>query len=842
MNKYVRKAVLLLLVLFLWTIHGFQWRQPPQLRCRHRRNEHHSLVAKPRVAPKLQYDDSNGDYQKNVYSFVVPRILLTQFQSFSRLWASTNASAASLNVEEEEEEEEEDVSFANQTQSELIAKAEELRAKAQAVRAEAQAMEAALQETNSKRQKAKLAEIDGIIATLFSTKLFASKGELATSSNVKRNQTTDSLTSTTLIPDARVVADRLQNGRYSQEQILAVVDRLFNLQAQAAGQVVTVETIPPFPTDSYDIVIQTENSSEQFGDYLEALTQATNILDDGTAALQDQLTFSMSSSDSMSTSGSNSRSSTVSKGDGRLEIAIRTRIKELRKIQDLKQNRLLAADISKVVSAVTNGTVEEYIRQTFGLQESEIQELVEKKLLLQNSTTGEIAPIPIWVPSTLLPYIVATNVSTIGPTEIKLIEKEVLLGSRFFLTKTESVPGAALFRGNIRMNLGKITSSDSSKASYFDNTTAEVFAELQDRLEAVGLGDRVQLFLMADLDAEPRMQGTRPAMAAMEEEPKPVLLAVSKSVTPDESLLTVKKSWIKTVGKQVSYPLTALSIFYYSISMHALNPNFFDALVKRRDLTALYTCIPVALGTVLLQTIHEVAHYLVAKRKQIKIGPPVPIPSFHLTLFPFFGCITPLRSFPKNRAALLDFALSGPLSALAASLALVIGGALLTVRASPFQLAQFPVMSVAKMKSSFLLGSILSWLAPKTMMLPLAQPVPMHPLFVVGASGLIYNALNLLPIFRLDGGRACFAAMGQRQGAVISVFSLLLMVSMVLSGASSIFMSWTFLVVLLQRRQEIPPRDDVTEVDGKRLTLWLLSFLLCASILAPFPGFRLLAM
>jgi len=289
------------------------------------------------------------------------------------------------------------------------------------------------------------------------------------------------------------------------------------------------------------------------------------------------------------------------------------------------------------------------------------------------------------------------------------------------------------------------------------------------------------------------------------------------------------------------YPLTAVSIFYYSVSMYALNPAFFDSIVNRRDLTALYSCIPLALGTICIQTIHEVAHYLVAKRKKLKIGTPVPIPSLHPTSFPFFGCITPLRSFPSNRAALLDFALSGPMSAIAVSLGLVIGGALLTVRASPFEIARFPVMSVANMKSSFLLGSILSLLAPKTMMLPLAQPVPMHPCFVVGASGLISSALNLLPIFRLDGGRACFAAMGQRQGAVISVFSFLLMVSMVLSGASSIFLTWTFLVALLQRRQEIPPRDDVTEVDGKRLTVWLLSFLLSISILVPFPGFRLLA-
>ena len=287
------------------------------------------------------------------------------------------------------------------------------------------------------------------------------------------------------------------------------------------------------------------------------------------------------------------------------------------------------------------------------------------------------------------------------------------------------------------------------------------------------------------------------------------------------------------------YPLAAISTFYYSVNMFALNPSFFDSLVYRRDLKALYACIPVAFGTMAIQAIHEAAHYLAAKRRKLKIGLPVPIPSTHPSAFPFFGCITPLRSFPSNRAALLDFALSGPISAITASLGLVIGGVLLTTKASPFEIARFPTIPVMSMKSSFLLGSILSWLAPKTMMLPLAQPIPMHPCFIVGVSGLISNALNLLPIFRLDGGRACFAALGQRQGAVISVFTLLLIISMVLSGASPIFLTWTLLVAVLQRRQEIPPRDDVTEVDGTRMTIWLLSFLLSISILTPFPGFSL---
>jgi hypothetical protein len=125
----------------------------------------------------------------------------------------------------------------------------------------------------------------------------------------------------------------------------------------------------------------------------------------------------------------------------------------------------------------------------------------------------------------------------VGPTEVALMEREVFTGSRFFLTSSDKVPGAALFRGNIRDNLGRIIrigATDDDEERGVDNTTAVVFAEIQERMEAAGLGDKVQLFMMADPETEPNVKGTRPAVAAMEEDTKPVILALSKALSPDE--------------------------------------------------------------------------------------------------------------------------------------------------------------------------------------------------------------------------------------------------------------------------------------------------------------------
>jgi hypothetical protein len=78
-----------------------------------------------------------------------------------------------------------------------------------------------------------------------------------------------------------------------------------------------------------------------------------------------------------------------------------------------------------------------------------------------------------------------------------------------------------------------------------------------------------------------------------------------------------------------------------------------------------------------------------------------------------------------------------------------------------------PVVPVSMLKSSLLTGKILSFIAPKALMLPLSQPIPIHPLFMIGFSGLISSALNLLPIFRLDGGR------GNHIGGLASAGTLL---------------------------------------------------------------------
>jgi membrane-associated protease RseP (regulator of RpoE activity) len=149
----------------------------------------------------------------------------------------------------------------------------------------------------------------------------------------------------------------------------------------------------------------------------------------------------------------------------------------------------------------------------------------------------------------------------------------------------------------------------------------------------------------------------------------------------------------------------------------------------------------------------------------------------------------------------------------------------------------FPFVSTSILKSSLLSGSILAWLAPKIVMMPLSQPVPISPLFLVGFVGSVSAALNLLPMYRLDGGRACASAMGSRFAAVASAATLLFLLSISFNPDSlGIAFWWGMAVVFFQRKPDIPARDDVTELDEVRFGAWLASLAASILTLAPFPG------
>uniref|UniRef100_A0A7S4JVC5 Peptidase M50 domain-containing protein n=1 Tax=Odontella aurita TaxID=265563 RepID=A0A7S4JVC5_9STRA len=467
--------------------------------------------------------------------------------------------------------------------------------------------------------------------------------------------------------------------------------------------------------------------------------------------------------------------------------------------------------------------------------------------------------VPLWIPPSLLPYVI-TCPDELDPGDAKRIKAEVLKGSTFDCSGWDSFERGAIYRGSFvgrraartvaamegrggrggGMSVQKKeekTSEISSSASgstepqqqqQQQQRSGEVFAEVQSRLVDSGLSERVQLFLLEDPEWRPG--DANDETSGEYSGPPPALVALSKNVRPEQA--AERGRGVKFLSG-LSVAATMLATYAYVVSSYALNPTFFDAIVRENDAFVLTSTIPSFLGVLALQGAHELGHAAVARAKNVTLGLPVPLPSLQIGTF---GSITPIRSFPETRTDLMDVALAGPGATAALSLAMMIVGIGATVGSSEEALAAMPVVPAALLRSSFLVGSLVSVLAPKVAALPLSQPVPIHPLFVVGLTGLISSALNLLPIGRLDGGRAYRSAFGRRPAVLTSFLFLLVMAIAALSGSSQLCIFWGLLVTVFQRNGDVPPRDEVTGVDATRRGLYGALTAVALLALLPFPG------
>ncbi|GKY93341.1 hypothetical protein MPSEU_000301700 [Mayamaea pseudoterrestris] len=586
------------------------------------------------------------------------------------------------------------------------------------------------------------------------------------------------------------ISQVLQQERWSVDQATLVLELLYEQRKQYS---------PNMPQASKPRVFQigdTSNAAPVFNETqvvmvdqkVQALLAAADLMDNALAM------------DASATSGS--------RWSGRGLQTLKSKWSELQRTDEKELKRLTRTSLYRVLSARNeSSSLQDYMRATLGLTSKSDN----PKSLNMSRVMERVKMIPPWLPSPLLPYIAAAN-AIVSKEDVKLLKEKVLPGSGFFVTSSDSIPSAALFRGNIRVPM-------MADPRNFRNVSASVFEAIHLRLEMEeGLADRVQLFLLED-----QSPGEKEAKA------KPVLLVLSKKVEPDDRLLKQQSPLLR----QAAVTLTLVTTFVYSVKCFALNPQFFNAIMQQNDARVLFCCLPTILGVLALQAIGEGVRWLVARRRKMKIGPPMPIPS---TQVGTFGCATPLRSFPKNRSTMIEIAMASPITIFLLSSALIVVGTILTVRSSETALASFPFLPVAVLKSSFLVGAILTYLAPKVILMPLAQPIPMHPAFVIGFAGLVASSLNMLPIFRLDGGRACTAALGNRVGAIASVSSLMFLLSVSLSSETGLGMAWCVIIAIFRRNFEVPARDEITRVDDTRLGAWIAGLVGALLVLLPFPG------
>ena len=135
----------------------------------------------------------------------------------------------------------------------------------------------------------------------------------------------------------------------------------------------------------------------------------------------------------------------------------------------------------------------------------------------------------------------------------------------------------------------------------------------------------------------------------------------------------------------------------------------------------------------------------------------ITIPTFVPSLITgMTSTVTTFKSPPKNREAMFDFAVAGPLAGIAASILALYLGCEFTLFTTAEAYAQFPALPLEILRQSTLGGGIVEFiLGAGALSVPGGAEgtsaiatinIPLHPVAIAGYMGLIVNSLALLPI------------------------------------------------------------------------------------------------
>jgi membrane-associated protease RseP (regulator of RpoE activity) len=247
----------------------------------------------------------------------------------------------------------------------------------------------------------------------------------------------------------------------------------------------------------------------------------------------------------------------------------------------------------------------------------------------------------------------------------------------------------------------------------------------------------------------------------------------------------------------------------------------------RADPTLLYQGLAYGVSLMFILGVHEGGHYLATRYHKLKSTLPyfIPVPFFLGT----FGAFIQMRSPMPNRRALFDIGIAGPLAGLVVSLPILLWGLMhSTVVPLSEQSQLFTFESLDPSRSLLLL--LISKLALGST-LQANSALNLHPVAISGCLGLIVTALNLMPVGQLDGGHIVHAMYGQRTAAIVSQVARLLM--LVLSFVYDEFFLWAILLLFIPSDE--PALNDVSELNGVRDALGLLSLTLLVLIILPAP-------
>ncbi|QLE58135.1 site-2 protease family protein [Nostoc sp. TCL26-01] len=395
-------------------------------------------------------------------------------------------------------------------------------------------------------------------------------------------------------------------------------------------------------------------------------------------------------------------------------------------------------------------------------QDAILKQRATERLATESASPTEDVPPSAGVVIEILPI----------PEEDLQIIRSIFGIDTFFATETIAYQEGAIFKGNLR------------------GEPQEVHNRLSQSLQEK-LGEKYRLFLVDSTDG------------------KPVVIVLPSTNDPRSI----------TLSQKVFAGILAIATIATSLETAGLLLNFDLFAHPERWGDAL----PIGAGIFTILVAHEIGHWFLARRHQVRLSWPFFLPAVQIGSF---GTITRFESLLPNRTVLFDVAVAGPVAGGIVALLMLIVGLLLSHPGSLFQLPN------EFFQGSILVGSLARVVLGSALQSPL---VSVHPLVVIGWLGLVITALNLMPAGQLDGGRIVQAIYG-RKTAGRATFATLILLAVVALG-NSLAMYWAIVILFLQRDLERPSLNEVSEPDDARAALGLLVlFLMIATLLPLTPG------
>jgi Zn-dependent protease len=241
--------------------------------------------------------------------------------------------------------------------------------------------------------------------------------------------------------------------------------------------------------------------------------------------------------------------------------------------------------------------------------------------------------------------------------------------------------------------------------------------------------------------------------------------------------------------------------------------------------------VPYALTLLTILGVHEMGHYVMARRHKADVTLPYFIP------MPFglgtMGALIRLKSPIKNRRQLFDIGVAGPLAGLAVAIPLLIIGLSL----SPVEFIGRPVPGAQEGNS--ILYAVLKFITKGQWLPGGGYDVVINAIAFPAWFGLIVTMINLLPIGQLDGGHIVYALFGRRQWQVAVVAEIILLglgvyLAFTTGQFLNVWLLWAILVQVFGLRHP-PPLDDLTPLDRKRKIIGWATIAIFFLIFTPLP-------